>query len=183
MKAMEDGLLTPAQALEAHRVMLTAYLLRLVRDFHSAEDIVQEVFAEVLRNPRVVLRGGDLGAYLRGVGRHLASRHFRQPKAGPLCSELLEAAWELPTLGQDAGRREAFLASCRAALRQCLEALPPTWRRLFDLRYQKSAPYAAVADAVGMTSAAVRMTMTRIRRRLADCVSARVAEPLEGPAR
>ena len=177
MKVMDGGVPQTAQALEAHRTMLTAYLVRLTRDFHAAEDVVQEVYAEVLANPRVVLRGGDLGAYLRGIARHLASRHFRQPKTGPLCAELLEAAWE-GSIDADPSRRDSFMASCREALRKCVDALPPTWRRLFDLRYAQAFPYATIADAVGMTNAAVRMSVSRIRRRLADCVSARMEESL-----
>lgn len=178
MKVMDGGGLQTAQVLEAHRTMLLAYLVRLTRDFHAAEDVVQEVYAEVLANPRVVLRGDDVGAYLRGIARHLASRHFRQPKAGPLCAELLESAWERAPIEEDPRQDASFLTSCREALRGCLEALPPTWRRLFDHRYAKSGSYAAIADAVGMTSPAVRMTMTRIRRRLADCVSAKMGEQI-----
>src|SRR5687768_958481 len=98
---MENGVVPFAQALEAHRPMLTAYLVRLVRDVHAAEDIAQEVFAEALANPRVVLKGGDLGAYLRGIARHLASRHFKQARTGPISAEILESAWELPAIDAD----------------------------------------------------------------------------------
>ena len=178
MKVMDGGVPQTAQALEAHRTMLTAYLVRLTRDFHVAEDVVQEVYAEVLANPRVVLRGGDLAAYLRGIARHLASRHFRQPKTGPLCAELLESAWERGPIDEDPGRGDSFLASCRDALKACVDALPPTWRRLFDCRYVRALPHAAIADELGLTCAAVRMSVSRIRRRLADCVSARMGEPL-----
>jgi RNA polymerase sigma-70 factor (ECF subfamily) len=168
------------EALEAQRAMLLAYLLSLVHELHSAEDLVQEIFAEVLANPRFALKGDDFGAYLRGMARHLASRHFRKAKLRPKAMECLEAAWEPPVLADEPRDRESFLATCRAALERCLEQLPRTWRTLFDSRYAENRSYAEIGSSVEMSSAAVRMTMTRIRRRLADCVESKVATPLEG---
>ena len=167
------------EVLEGHRVMLTAYLTRLVHDLHAAEDLVQEVFAEILSNPGLALRGDDFGAYLRGIARHLASRHFRKLKAGPQITECIEAAWDRPEIDTNPKDRESFLAACRAALRQCLESVPSVWQRLFELRYQMALSYEAIAAESKMNSAAVRMTMTRLRRRLADCVESKIGGPLE----
>jgi RNA polymerase sigma-70 factor (ECF subfamily) len=166
------------EALESHREMLTAYLVMLVRELHAAEDLVQEIFAEVLANPQFALKGDDFGAYLRGMARHLASRHFRKARLRPKALECLEAAWEPPKIDDDPRERETFLATCKAALERCLEQLPKTWRALFDSRYSENRSYAEIGTAVQMTSANVRMTMTRIRRRLADCVESKVEAPL-----
>lgn len=166
------------EALESHREMLMAYLVTLVHELHTAEDLVQEIFAEVLANPRFALKGDDFGAYLRGMARHLASRHFRKVKLRPKALECLEAAWEPPTIADDPQERESFLATCKAALQRCLEELPKTWRLLFDSRYAENRSYADIGSSTRMSSAAVRMTMTRVRRRLADCVESKVAAPL-----
>ena len=166
------------ESLEGHRQMLTTYLVMLVHELHTAEDLVQEVFAEVLFNPRFALKGDDFGAYLRGMARHLASRHFRKVKLRPKALECLEAAWEAPTIDSDPQERESFLSTCKAALERCLQELPKTWRVLFDFRYAENRSYAEIGTATQMTSAAVRMTMTRIRRRLADCVESKTAASL-----
>jgi RNA polymerase sigma-70 factor, ECF subfamily len=166
------------EALEGHREMLLTYLVMLVHEPHTAEDLVQEVFAEVLSNPRFALKGDDFGAYLRGMARHLASRHFRKVKLRPKALECIEAAWEPPTIDADPGERESFLAGCKAALERCLQELPKTWRILFDFRYTENRSYADIGAATQMNSAAVRMNMTRIRRRLADCVETKVAASL-----
>lgn len=165
--------------LETHRTMLTAYLVRLTHDSHAAEDLVQEVYKEVLSNAGLAMKGDDLGAYLRGIARHLASRLFRRPKPGPLTEQCLESAWESPDLDASRGRK-GFLEACRAALRLCLDALPPTARRLFELRYDEGRPYAQIADQTDMKSPAVRMSLTRVRRQLADCVRSRVGEAWSG---
>jgi len=166
------------EALESHREMLMGYLVMLVHELHTAEDLVQEIFAEVLSNPQFALKGDDFGAYLRGMARHLASRHFRKVKLRPKALECLEAAWEPPKIDDDPQERESFLATCKAALQRCLDELPKTWRLLFDSRYAENRSYAEIGSAVEMTSASVRMTMTRIRRRLADCVETKMAAPL-----
>ncbi len=161
------------EALEGHRGMLMTYVVMLVHEAHTAEDLVQEVFAEVLSNPQFALKGDDFGAYLRGMARHLASRHFRKSKLRPKALECIEAAWEPPTLDADPRERESFLATCRATLQRCLPELPKTWRTLFEFRYAENKTYAEIGAATEMTSAAVRMTMTRIRR--ADGCSRRLS--------
>lgn len=160
------------ELLESHRTMLTAYLLHLTHDLHASEDLVQEVYKEVLLNAGLALKGGDLGAYLRGIGRHLASRQFRKARAGPLTSRCLEAAWEAPV--DEAASRQSFVEASRAALRICLDSLQATARRLYELRILEGRPYDQIALETGMKSPAVRMTLTRVRRLLADCVRSRV---------
>jgi RNA polymerase sigma-70 factor (ECF subfamily) len=170
----EQDLRRVGEILETHRTMLTAYLVHLTHDSHAAEDLVQEVYQEVLSNAGLAMRGDDLGAYLRGIGRHLASRLFRKAKPGPLTAQCLESAWDEP------GAREGLLDSARAALRLCVDSLQATARRMFELRYQQGRPYAQIAHDIEMTSAAVRMSLTRIRRQLAECVRSRMGEAWEG---
>jgi RNA polymerase sigma factor (sigma-70 family) len=162
------------ELLEQHRTMLTAYLLHLTHDLHAAEDLVQEVFKEVLSNAGLAMKGDDLGAYLRGIGRHLSSRLFRKARPGPLTAQCLETAWESPL--EETSSRQSFVEACRAALRLCLESLQATSRRLYELRILEGRPYDQIAVETGMKSPAVRMTLTRVRRHLAECVRSRVGE-------
>jgi RNA polymerase sigma-70 factor (ECF subfamily) len=80
----------------------------------------------------------------------------------------------------DPAGRQGLIDASRAALRQCLESVQATARRLFELRYHEGRPYARIADDLHMTSAAVRMSLTRVRRQLAECVRSRMGEAWSG---
>ncbi len=52
----------------------------------------------------------------------------------------------------------------------CLEALPPRWAEMIQLRYGNDVPPRHIASQMRMSPEAVRTALARIRRRLADCL-------------
>lgn len=79
----EDSFL---QIYRAHQASLYRYVLRMSGSTWAAEEIVQEVFLTLLRDPgRFDPARGPLGAYLFGIARNRVLKHLeRAPREVPL---------------------------------------------------------------------------------------------------
>jgi RNA polymerase sigma-70 factor (ECF subfamily) len=156
LKARAEEILT------GHSLMLRSYARHLAASPHDAEDIVQEVHLAVLTEPRALLAGADPGAYLRGMTRHLASRHARRFRRDPVLEAVMETAWEDPAPAYDQADREA--------LRECLGRLTDRARNMLAWRYGEGLNSRQIAGRLGASAEAVRMTLVRARQALAKCL-------------
>ena len=157
-----------------HRPKLLAYLLHLVRDPHDAEDLLQELSVIVLEKPDMLTRAGDVFAYLRGTARHLAAgRHGDRVRSGEALRRWTEWAWETDP---DDGSAEAERAPQISALRQCRQGLQENARRLVTLRYDRGLDLKSIAEDIGSSIGAVKVSLLRVRLALARCVQARLLE-------
>ena len=146
--------------LDEHLPMLRAYARHLVAGATDADDIAQDVCVEVLAQPGILLRGDDPGAYLRGIARHLSSRHRRRFPRHRAIEELIELAWD------DVATEPADTAT----LNRCLEHLTERIRTLLDLRYRDGLNATEIGTRMAMTAEAVRMALLRGRQALAECL-------------
>ncbi len=75
-----------AEVYRAHQAGLYRFALRMTGSAWVAEEIVQEIFMTVLRQPgRYDASRGALGAYLFGIARNRMHKHFdRRPNEVPL---------------------------------------------------------------------------------------------------
>lgn len=123
------------------------------------DDLVQDAYAAVLRNPPADLR--HPGAYLRRAILNLASNERRRQGRA-------RAAYE--RLDRTGGTRDAYPSELADLLR-----LEPRARGLLYLVEVEGEPIAAAAAAVGMSAPAARMALTRARRRLRGLVDEEVS--------
>jgi RNA polymerase sigma-70 factor (ECF subfamily) len=169
-------------ALSQQMVMLRGYLRHLVGPDH-AEDLAQEVCLEALKNPQILFRGADRGAYLRGIARHLASRHHRRIKRELVIEEMIDLAWEasrvgrasLPATGEGDAGAEARSTSEQQALKACLEQMPEKTRSMIVWRYDEGQNAAQIAVRMKMSGDAIRMALARARQALSKCIRQRMA--------
>ena len=152
--------------LDRQLVGLKAYLRHLLPP-DEADDVAQDVCLEVLANPAVLLRGDDPGAYLRGIARHLASRHRRRFPRHQAVEELISLVYDQAEPA-DAEREQAALKACVAALGERL-------RGMLDLRYQGGLNASQIGERLGLSAEGVRMALMRGRQALARCLSGRLA--------
>src|SRR5947207_2498321 len=132
--------LSEAEAvLQAQQLMLLGYARHLVSSADDADDLAQEVCLEVLKNPLILLRGDDSGAYLRGIARHLASRHHRRIQRNAVLEELIDLAWQVngppPQPGEEVQNLVATHDGEHNALHACLQQMPEKTRGMIRMRY------------------------------------------------
>jgi DNA-directed RNA polymerase specialized sigma24 family protein len=100
----DDGRL--AEVVEAQRSRLSSFIRRGVPDAADAEDILQEVFYELVRANRLLMPIGHLTGWLFQVARNRITDLIRKERPEPLeLEELRRALEELPP-----EQREVFVA-------------------------------------------------------------------------
>jgi RNA polymerase sigma-70 factor (ECF subfamily) len=171
---MGDDLANLSARFLADRQRLFAYVFALVRSRPVAEDIVQDVYLTI---SRAVERGeaiADLAAWCRGVARNLALRHWqeRQRLERLPPADLLDGIER--SFAEETGDEDEALLRALAA---CRQALPTAMLALLDLKYVHDLPMRDIAERSRRSERAVITALAKLRRRLQDCISTRLAGP------
>ncbi|ADB31838.1 RNA polymerase, sigma-24 subunit, ECF subfamily [Kribbella flavida DSM 17836] len=146
------------------RPLLLSIAYRMLGSFGDAEDVVQEAYLRLHREPEQVR---SVKAYLTTVTTRLAidqlrsARRQREQYVGPWLPEPAVDGYV------DLAERAALSDSLATAFLVVLERLSPEQRAVFLLRDVFGYGYQEVAGIVGKTQAAVRQTAVRARRELA----------------
>lgn len=159
-----------ALLVECHERDLRSWLAsRCPRQVDEVE-IAQRAFVKAYENLHAYQPGRSFRGWLFGIARHLllaeckqvrvrseSARHYVDVVIAQLQEQAVEAA-----------DPEADLRL--AGLRRCLERLPEAARQLLERRYARKETMAAIADALGRSTVAVRKHLHLIRRKLHDCI-------------
>jgi RNA polymerase sigma-70 factor (ECF subfamily) len=153
---------------ERYQVIVYRFVLRLVGDAASAEDIVSEVFLELWRHAASFEGRARLSTWILAIARNKAVSSMRGRSELPLDDATAraipdEAATAEQTL--DAAKRSALL-------RRCLAQLSPAHREIIDLVYYHEKSVEEVAAIVGAPAATVKTRMFYARRQLAQHLKA-----------
>jgi len=163
----------PLRAILEQRSLLLGYVNVIVRDLHAAEDILQEALVLATRQP---FNDADHArGWIRVTIRNLAMNELRRRARHPAgisdeAMALLEPEWR--ALEEDYSHGERL-----AALRACCEGISPAARQLLDLRFREGLDGAGIAEKLGRPLNTVYVTLSRLYRRLSDCVTTRLGKP------
>jgi RNA polymerase sigma-70 factor (ECF subfamily) len=161
---------------DRHR--LSAFVGGLVRDPHTVEDLIQEVWIRLAAEARKGTQLENQAAWCRGVARNLIRRHWEQQKSSKVVadSSVLEAFLERVELAfAESDTEPAVWAERQSALNECVAALPERSRRILELRYEARASMSAVASAMGQSFEGTTKTLYRVRRALLECVNKKLS--------
>jgi RNA polymerase sigma-70 factor (ECF subfamily) len=152
---------------------LFGFVHALVGDPDRADDLFQASCLEIWRIRETFHMGTDFGAWARTVARFQVLRAWKRERVerrifSREAVEAIERAYDSPeSLGLDEERR---------ALDLCLEALPEDVRGLLRERYAEEVPVREMALRRETSEAGLKMRLLRLRKKLADCVRARLSE-------
>ena len=166
--------------LEAFRSLYDRYgdlvysaVLRIVRDVHIAQDMVQEVFLRIWRRPEsYVAQRGRFSTWLISVARNRAvdevrarSRRYRHETASPEQQER-----ELPSSDDNDPALTAELADQRQLIIKALVELPLEQRRVIELAYFGGLTQQEIAQQLsqplGTVKTRIRLGMQKLRTAL-----------------
>ena len=130
------------------------YLLGRLRDEHAAEELSAEVFAIALASLRKGTQTRRVGSWLVGIADHLASRYWRDRRAGELPVER-GAVEEVDPEELAIGRLES------GELWKCVGELSPEHRQVLLLRVVAGLSAREVGEIMTRSEEAVRSLQLR----------------------
>jgi len=200
----EDGKRALADLCDAYYEPVVAFLRWELRDADAARDMSHAFFAEMLAGGTIagVERGrGRFRTYLLGAVKHFLANQReaarRMKRGGGMVNvsldEDLSGALNLPDerqISPDAAfDREWALTTLAHAMEMLKQECEKDGRSEFFHRIKPwltgdatHGDQGAVAEACGMTPAALKMAISRLRRRFRECVTEEIAGTLDDVA-
>jgi len=189
MTAYQDGDRAAfALLVERHEKPLWNFLKRFVGDDASAEDLLQETFARVVKSSAEWQPEAKFSTWLYTIARNLCVDHARRGRhrratsldaptrgTGNQSSRDSEPERGLHEALADRGagvERQAMDREFALQLEAALTALPEAQREVFLMREQLGLPFAEIAQAVGTSEATVKSRMRYALEALRDALSA-----------
>lgn len=152
------------QVFDRYSSAVYAVAMRVLKDAGSAEDVMQEVFLQVWRNPESFVQGrGSLGAWLVVVARNRSIDLLRRRKpSDPIEDVVLASSANVATEAE----RNIF----RERVNKILLSLPPEQRSSIELAFFDGLTHSEIAeqtgDPLGTVKTRIRLALNSIRKAL-----------------
>ncbi|HZD91121.1 MAG TPA: sigma-70 family RNA polymerase sigma factor [Pseudolabrys sp.] len=152
-----------------HHVRVFRFIVRLVRNDATAEDLISEVFLEIWRNAGKFEGRSAVSTWMLSIARFKALSALRKRTEDELDDETAAA------IEDQADDPEVTVAKKDkgAALRDCLNALSAEHREVVDLVYYHEKSVEDVAKIVGIPEATVKTRMFYARKKLSELLKER----------
>ena len=156
--------------MERHKTALYGYLLRLTRSAAAADDIFQEVFLKLVRNPDAYGERETFKAWLFTVARNAAMDHFRRESSRGEVP--LEGAGEKAgpadfAVSPEPGPAEAAENKVLGEkIEAALQLLSPDQREVFYLRHYSGLSFREIAGSLSLPIGTVLARMSRAAAQL-----------------
>ena len=154
--------------LHAARPVLFAYLLAAVRNYHDAEDLLQEVSLVALEAADSFTPGTNFSAWSREIARRRVLAFARRRDGRPVSVDpvMLEALTDAAAEVDE----EVPLEERMTLLSQCLAKLREEMREVLEYKYWSRLSAEETAERVGRTVQAVYAILKRSRIIIRECV-------------
>lgn len=152
-----------------HHVRVYRFVLRLVRNEATAEDLISEVFLDVWRQAAKFEGRSAVSTWMLSIARFKALTALRRRPEQELDDDMAAA------IEDHSDDPEVTLAKKDkgAVLRECLSALSAEHREVVDLVYYHEKSVEEVARIVGIPEATVKTRMFYARKKLSELLKER----------
>jgi len=146
--------------------------LWLTRNAHDAEDVVQEAYLRAFRFFGG-FSGNDGKAWLLTIVRNTCLTWLRREHAAG-SAVMFDEQTHSPDREKTNPEVMLLGKSNLGQLRECVEELPLDYREIVVLRELDELSYREISEIAGIPVGTVMSRLSRGRKRLEDCVSARI---------
>ena len=147
-----------------HQVRVYRFILRMVRNATTAEDLVSQVFLDVWRTASKFEGRSQVSTWLLSIARFKALTALRQRRHEDIEQEdVLEIADEADTPEASLDR-----SNTRAILRACVAKLSPAHREIINLVYYHEKSVEEAGAIIGIPQSTVKTRMFYARKQLAE---------------
>jgi RNA polymerase sigma-70 factor (ECF subfamily) len=155
-----------------HHVRVYRFLLRLVRNEATAEDLISEVFLDVWRQAGKFEGRSAVSTWLLAIARFKALSVLRRRPEHELNEDVAEAIEDTSDTPEVALQKK----DKSGLLRECLGKLSSDHREIVDLVYYHEKSVEEVAEIVGIPEATVKTRMFYARKKLSELLKAQGIE-------
>ncbi len=155
-----------------HHVRVYRFVLRLVRNESTAEDLISEVFLDVWKQAGKFEGRAAVSTWLLAIARFKALSALRRRPEQELDEETAEAIEDTSDTPEVALQKK----DKSELLRECLQSLSPEHREIVDLVYYHEKSVEEVAGIVGIPEATVKTRMFYARKKLGELLKAQGIE-------
>ncbi len=152
-----------------HHVKVYRFVLRLVSNPTTAEDLISDVFLDVWRQASRFEARSQVSTWLLAIARFKALSALRKRPEEALDDEKAAAVED----SADDPEVTAQKKDKSEALRKCLEQLSPDHREIIDLVYYHEKSIEEVAEVVGIPENTVKTRVFYARNQLSQLLKAR----------
>ena len=143
-----------AELYDRYSPIVYAVALRILQETSAAEDVLQDIFMQLWRNPGAFdASRGNMGAWLAVIARHRAIDALRKRKPEDNFENIIVSVE--PDLASDADRSRTM-----AKLREAFEAMAAAQRSALEMAYFEGLTHAEIAEKTGEPLGTIK---TRIR--------------------
>ena len=146
---------------------LYAYILGMVKDESSAQDVLQETLIAIWKQAGSYRGEGRMIAWAYGIARNKALRTYRRRENLPLDEQVENSA---QSIGGDP-ERQAQLQQRREVLRRGLNALAPQYREVLDLFFLHDMKLKEIAAICKIPLGTVKSRLNHARRELKNTLA------------
>jgi RNA polymerase sigma-70 factor (ECF subfamily) len=150
-----------------HHARVYRFILRLVGNEATAEDIVHEVFLDVWRRADEFEAKSRVSTWLLAISRHKAISALRRRSDAQLDEAYAAAIVDLadgPAAAADKSERSAIL-------QKCLAKLSPSHREVINLVYYNERTIEEAARSIGVPINTIKTRMHYARNRIAELLT------------
>ncbi len=153
-----------------HQNMLKGYIFSAIRDYHAAEDMLQEIAILITKKAATFDFDRPVAPWLTGVAKIHIRRWFQQSGRRPLhiSFEMLDQC-----LTDHEGFEAAAMLQRESLLVACVESLPSKQRRIMRLRYAEGLNCERISQMTSRSVQSIYSTIKRLKKSLRECVNAR----------
>lgn len=153
--------------------LLLIYIRSLMPGDRAAEEVLQQANAKIWQKRSEFASGTNFRGWAMAIARYEVLNHRKKQARDARIhfSSELEAiiADEVECLGDD-------LSARHSALKICLDELKPESRELLLSRYAATESMNEFAARIGRSAGGLRVTLTRLRSMLAQCIQRRLEQ-------
>ncbi len=151
---------------------LRAFIAAFCPSAAMIDDLAQETYVRAWEKLGTYVHEGRFLAWLRGIARNVVLEELRRSRREAATDDV-----SLLTLVERESERQAADPRSEtkvASLVECLESVPSDSRQLLREFYVVGRTSEEIARALRRTASWVRVTILRLRRKLAACVEAKL---------
>jgi RNA polymerase sigma-70 factor (ECF subfamily) len=149
---------------DSYGIIVYRYVLRMVRQPSSSEDVVQETFSRVWHNSHLIDEDAvHIGPWVIAIARNLALDYLRSPAARALQPDTV-----LEQVGVESTAEKSLITEQNAKLvGRAIKSLQPNQRQVIELAYFNGLSQSQIAEQLnqplGTVKSWTRMALVHLR--------------------